>query len=496
VLAQTDIDHLDELAADSVQRHDRHAIPLPSEQPAPAEEDLVDTLQRSGAKHLAHTIDPDIDVVDEWARLNSLPDLEARRDHCRDIERLATERVGVHPDALTAAHQRAERVARFGRPGDTVKALDRHNIGTLIDHDDAHGRATVAFVSASGRTAERALPWSELELHSDETTPRELPPTAQWWLDQHAKAIDATARDWTAFLDDRGVAAGEAELADRAARRKVERATNELIADRPDWMINLLGYQPADPVGLQTWTSAVRDIARWQQRAGQSAEAIPSELGQRLLATRAWLDRRDHQSPMWPHRRSHRELVARRGELDAILNTAPSDHRHLVERLRSGEPTLLDDTAQALADIVDHQRGRRDWILEHWPHIVEFAEVTQTLDAGLWGPDVESIIANLDPDSGSALAEAIDTDEPWIRFAVARMASQWATELDAEATDLLHDIADYRVRSATSGIQPIVDGPMSSENDGERDDLVARIDRTGDTRNLQAQRLLQPLDLT
>jgi hypothetical protein len=76
------------------------------------------------------------------------------------------------------------------------------------------------------------------------------------------------------------------------------------------------------------------------------------------------------------------------------------------------------------------------------------------------------------------------------------MASQWATELDAEATDLLHDIADYRVRSATSGIQPIVDGPMSSENDGERDDLVARIDRTGDTRNLQAQRLLQPLDLT
>lgn len=495
VLAQPDIDHLDVLAADSVERHDRKAIPLPSEQHAPAEEDLVDTLQRSGAKHLAHTVDPDIDVVDEWSRLNTLPDLEARRDHCRDVERLATEHVGIHLDALNAAHQRAERVARFGRPGDTVKALDRHNIGTLIDHDDAHGRATVAFVSAAGQTAERTLPWSELELHSDATTLRELPPTAQWWLDQHAQAVDATARDWTAFLNNRGVTTGEAHLADRAAQRKVERATNELIADRPDWLINLLGYQPADPIGLQTWTSAVRDIARWQQQAGQSAEAagVPIELGQRLLATRAWLDRREHQSPMWPHRRSHRELVARRGELDAILDTAPSDHQHLIERLRSGEQTLLNDTAEALADIVEHQRGRRDWILEHWPHIIEFAEVTQTLDAGLWGPDLDSIIANLDPDPRSTLADSIAGDEPWLRLAIGRLASQWTTGLDGEATNLLHDIADYRVRSGASGIDPISDGPMSAEADDERAGLVARIDETTSERSPQVQPLVDPI---
>jgi hypothetical protein len=497
VLAQPDIDHLDELAADSVERHDRQAIPLPSEQPAPAEKDLIDTLQRSGAKHLAHTDDPDIDVVDEWSRLNTLPDLEARRDHCRDVERLATEHVGIHPDALTAAHQRAERVARFGRPGDTVKALDRHNIGTLIDHDDAHGRATVVFVSASGRTAERTLPWSELALRSDETTPRELPPTAQWWLDQHAKAVDATARDWTVFLDNRGVAAGEADLADRAARRKVERATNELIADRPDWLINLLGYQPADPIGLQTWTSAVRDIARWQQQTGRSAEAagVPIELGQRLLATRAWLDRREHQSPMWPHRRSHRELVARRVELDAILDAAPSDHQRLVERLRSGEPTLLNETAEALADIVEHQRGRRDWILEHWPHIVEFAEVTQTLDAGLWGPDVDSIIANLDPDPSSAFADSVAGEEPWLRLAIGRLASQWTTELHDGAATLLHDIADYRVRSGASGIDPLGDGPMPVDQEGDREDLLRRLDKIGGGRSAQVEQLISPIDV-
>ena len=495
VLAQPDIDHLDELAADSVERHDRNAIPLPSEQPAEAEDDLVDTLQRSGAKHLAHTTDPYIDLVDEWSRLNTLPALEARRDHCRHVEQLATEHVGIHPATLTPAHQRAEQTARFGRPGDTVTALDRHNNGTLIDHDDAHGRATVAFVSATGRTAERTLPWSELELHCDNTTPRELPPPAQWWLDRHAAAVDATTAEWIEFLVEEGVSPDEADLADRAARRKVEQATNELIADRPRWLINLIGYQPADPIGLQTWTSAVRDIARWQLRAGPDAANVPDELGQHLLATRAWLDRRDHETPMWPHRRSHRELIARRAELDDILDTAPSDQQHLIERLREGEPRLLNDTAAALAEVVEQQQGRRSWILEHWPHIVEYAEVTQTFDAGLWGPDIDTIRVHLDPDPGSALARAVDTDEPWIRLAIGSVAPQWETNLNVEALDLLHDIADYRSRLGASGIEPMADGPRSNETDVERDDLVARLQRARDGGDRQAQPPLQPVEL-
>ncbi len=494
MLAQPDIDHLDELAVDSVERHDRNAIPLPSEQPAPAEVDLVDTLQRSGAKHLAHTSDPHVDLVDEWSRLNTLPALEVRRDHCRYVEKLATEHVGIHPDPLTAAHQRADRTARFGRPGDSVTALDRHNIGTLIDHDDTHGRATVAFVSATGRAAERTLPWSELELHTDNTTPRELPPPARWWLDQHAAAVDATTAEWTAFLDKRGVDQGEADLADRAARRKVERATNELIADRSPWLINLLGYQPADPIGLQTWTSAVRDIARWQLHAGPSAATVPAELGQHILATRAWLDRRDHETPMWPHRRSHRELIARRAELDDILDTAPSDQQHLIEQLRSGEPRLLNDTAEALTEIIEHQRDRRSWILEHWPHIVEYAEVTQTLDAGLWGPDIDTILDHLDPDPGSALADAIDTDEPWIRLAIGRLAPQWAAELDAEATDLLHDIADHRVQSGMSGAQPIASSPLAADGWGQRIDLAARLDPLIDGNGPHDRVLIDPVD--
>ena len=198
---------------------------------------------------------------------------------------------------------------------------------------------------------------------------------------------------------------------------------------------------------------------------------------------------------MWPHRRSHRELVARRTELDAILDTAPSDQHHLIERLRSGEPRLLNDTAEALTEVVERQRNRRSWILEHWPHIVEYAEVTQTLNTGLWGPDIDTILDHLDPDPGSALAEAIDTEEPWIRLAIGRLAPQWATELDAEATDLLHDITDCRVRSGATGIAPIADGPMSNETDVEGDDLVARLERTGNGRDRQVQPLPQPVDL-
>ncbi len=495
VLAQPDIDHLDEVAADSVERHDRNAIPLPSEQPAPADDDLVDTLERSGAKHLAHTTDPHVDLVDEWSRLNTLPALEDRRDHCRHVEQLATEHVGIHPDTLAAAHGRAERVARLGRPGDTVTALDRHNIGTLIDHDDVHGRAAVAFVSATGRAAERTLPWSELELHTDSSTPRELPPPARWWLGQHAAAVDATTAEWTAFLDQREVNKNEAELADRAARHKIERTTNELIADRPPWLINLLGYQPADPIGLQTWTSVVRDIARWQLHAGQAETTVPDELGQHLLTTRAWLDQRDPQTPTWPHRRSHRELVARRAELDAIFDTAPSDQHHLIERLRNGEPRLLNDTAEALTEVIEHQRDRRSWILEHWPHIVEYAEVTQTLDAGLWGPDIDTILDHADPDPGSALADAIDTDEPWISLAIGRLAPQWATELDAEATDLLHEIADHRDQSGMSGAQPIANSPLAAEDWGQRIDLAARLDQLIDGNGQDDRMLIDSVDI-
>ena len=68
------------------------------------------------------------------------------------------------------------------------------------------------------------------------------------------------------------------------------------------------------------------------------------------------------------------ELVERRGELDAILASAPADQRHVVQALTNGQLTL-GDTTEILRDALSQQGERRRWILEHWPHIVESGEV-------------------------------------------------------------------------------------------------------------------------
>jgi conjugative relaxase-like TrwC/TraI family protein len=478
VLTQPDIDRLDDLAADTLDRHDRHAIPLPGETPPQTEDQLVDTLHRSGAKHLAHTIDPGVDLVDEWSRLNTLAELETRRDHCRHIEHLATEHVGIHPDQLRIAHERAERVARYVNPGSTVKALDRHNIGTLVEHDDANGRALVAFVCADGRTAERSLRWSELELLDQVSMPRQVSATGEWWLARHAEAVDGTISDWIGVLSGHDVQPGEADLADRAARRLLERATNHLIADQPDWLINVVGHPPSDPIGLQTWTNATRELAVWQQHhtAETPASTEPNwgRLAERLLATRAWLDQREPAAPEWPRRRSRRQLVARRNALDDVLANAPADHTDLIARLRSGDPTLLDDTAQALADLIQDQHDRRQWILEHWPHIVEYAEITQTLDHQLWGPDTASILHRATAEPGTPLGDAIANDEPWLHLAVARFAPQWATELEPDVWCYLDAVAEYRARWQVTSALPLDQPPVDRAQNAAREQLIAQ----------------------
>jgi hypothetical protein len=156
---------------------------------------------------------------------------------------------------------------------------------------------------------------------------------------------------------------------------------------------------------------------------------------------------------------------------------------------------LLNDTAEALNEVVEVQRDRRSWILEHWPHIIEYGEVTQTLDAGLWGPDVDTILDNLDPDPNSALADAIDAGEPWLRLAVGRLAAQWTHQLDTEAVDLLHDIADHRIRTGTTTTQPVVDAPFEADAYDERIELATRLDQLIDNNGPRDRVLIDPIDI-
>ncbi|MDO8363856.1 MAG: AAA family ATPase [Actinomycetota bacterium] len=475
VITKPEAEQIDLLARDPLERHDQDGIPLPTEEPGTVDDELVDTFERSRAKHLAHTIDPHIANVDALAR-RPLDQLEARVAQCRHIERLANEHIGVAATELRHAIATATRTATHAAIGQTVKALDRHNIGTIIGLDDTAGEVLVGFLSADGKSAERSLAWHEVEILDEHTTPRSLPDSARTRFAQLTHAADATLAAWTNYLADNGIDPGEADNVQQAIRRVIERATNALIADRPQWLTTLVGYQPADPIGTQTWTTAVRDIATWQTRHhhdGDNVGVLPvpddaarqawEALSTRLVHTKAWLDHRDPPTVLWPHRRSHHELVARRTELDQIFETAPADQQPLIARLRRGDPQLVDDTAETLKGALDTQHARRHWILEHWPHIVEYAEIANTLINQLWGPDTAAILNNLAPEPGSALAGAVAADEPWLPIAIGGLAPQWATELELGAGVQLHAIADYRQRWNVTGSQPLGRSPADSD---------------------------------
>ena len=466
VITKPEAEQIDLLARDPLERHDQHGIPLPTEEPGDIDAELVDAFERSGAKHLAHTIDPNVTTVDALSQ-RPLDHLEARLFQCRRIERLANEHIGVDASELRHAVATASHTATHAAIGVTVKALDRHNIGTIIGLDDTAGHVLVGFLSTDGKCAERSLAWQEVEILDQHATARVLPESACTRLAQLNQAADATLTNWTSYLAENGIAPGEADNVQQSIRRVIERAANTLIAEQPQWLTTLVGYQPDDPIGTQTWAAAVRDIATWRTRhhytgddvgltAGVDGQNRSSweALNTRLVHVKAWLDHRDLPTVAWPRRRSRPELVARRTELDQIFDTAPADQQPLITRLRRGDPQLLDDTAETLKTALETQHARRHWILEHWPHIVEYAEITNTLAHQLWGADTATILGNLVPETGSALAAAVAAEELWLAIAVGGLASQWATELRSDAANQLHAIAEYRQRWSVTSTQP------------------------------------------
>ncbi|MBI4885411.1 MAG: hypothetical protein HY826_15300, partial [Actinobacteria bacterium] len=508
VITRPEAEQIDLLARDPLERHDQHGIPLPTEEPGTIDDELVETFERSRAKHLAHTIDPHVTTVDALAR-RPLDQLEARVAECRHIVRLANEHIGVDATELRHAIATATRTATHAAIGQTVKALDRHNIGTIIGLDDTAGEVLVGFLSADGKSAERSLAWHEVEILDEHTTPRSLPDSARTRFAQLAHAADATLAAWTNYLAENGIDPGEADNVQQAIRRVIERATNALIADQPQWLTTLVGYQPADPIGTQTWTTAVRDIATWRTRHhhdGDNVGVLPvpedaarqawEALNTRLVHNKAWLDHRDPPTVLWPHRRSHHELVARRTELDQIFETAPADQQPLIARLRRGDPQLLDDTAETLKGALDNQHARRHWILEHWPHIVEYAEVTNTLTNQLWGPDTATILSNLVPKTGSALAAAVAAGEQWLPIAVGALAPQWATSLEPDVAVQLDAIADYRHRWSVTSTQPLGATPATPDQLAEHEHLGQLLTHTPEMADVRVDtRVSRGLDL-
>ena len=241
-----------------------------------------------------------------------------------------------------------DHTARHAAIGVSVKALDRHNIATFVDIDDAAGTVLVV-VSKDGAIAERDLPWQHVAILDRDIEPRHLTPAAADTLQRTRTELEDKLTAWTDTVIALGSDRDEVTILQRAADRAVAIGVGELAGDQPDWLHHLIGPRPTDTMGATTWDAIVGDVVAWQQRHPTTgsdglgpAPAEPTDARQwqdlttRCASARTWLTTTARPEAVWPVVRSHRELARRHRELDAILDIAPDDTRHVINAARSG----------------------------------------------------------------------------------------------------------------------------------------------------------------
>jgi conjugative relaxase-like TrwC/TraI family protein len=381
-------------ATTEAERHDTGLTPA-DERADDIDTHLTERLTRSRGKQLAHTLDPDLGLVNDLATTIPFNDLVARRNHALTAERLTTTWLGHDGADLTQERDRLEHTARRLAIGIRISPADRDNVGTVTAIDDHAATATVQFVSVDNRTADRTFDWRNLRT-IDNTLEQQLTPTAEHTLTRLLDELDDRIADWNNTLATHGVNPSDASRFGAAVERATEQATNMLRADQPEWTHQMLGHRPVDVVGAHTWDGALRDIARWRLTAdiparqpGLGPAPITPEaydewrsLTTKTADTRVWLATTDRTLPDEALTRTVDQLLERSDELDEILDAAPADCRHIIDELHSGQLTL-DDTAELLTFALQQQGDRRDWIIEHWPHIVEYQEIDRALL--VWG---------------------------------------------------------------------------------------------------------------
>jgi hypothetical protein len=162
-------------------------------------------------------------------------------------------------------------------------------------------------------------------------------------------------------------------------------------------LTHIVGERPADPIGADLWDDAVRTVARYQLTAGHQPPDISfndwNVLAASLDRTRTWLATTDRLTATPVVVRTPAERANRVLQLEVILASAPTDCRHFINELQSGQ-LAIGHTEELLQAALTQQEERKTWIVEHWPHIVEYHELTTV--------------------PGAPLAPAVDRDEPTI----------------------------------------------------------------------------------
>ena len=149
----------------------------------------------------------------------------------------------------------------------------------------------------------------------------------------------------------------------------------------------------------QVWDDTVHEIAAYQLRAHLETDhglGGDQDLARSVAETRVWLaSYSDAPDASVVPMRTDDEMHARRTELDVIFDSAPADHRPLIARLRDGGQLSFDETTELLADALRAQDARTRWILAHWPHVVEYAEIGRALEAGVGADPVEATMLDV-----------------------------------------------------------------------------------------------------
>ncbi len=489
VLTAPELDTLDA----ELSRHDS-PIPLPGEAPD-IDDELNRRLNTSRAKLLALTRDPYADLIASTAASHDLATLEARAGHARQVERRATTTAGIDPTVAAPRLERAVHTATHAAVGQTVKALDRNNIGTILALDDTAGTVRVVFVATAGREAQRDMRWDEVQIMDRDLLPRHLQPATQAALDRAVAPARERIERWHAVVADHGVGPADRHVYERAARLSVDRAAAHLAAAQPDWLTERIGTRPTRPAAAQVWDDTVRHLAGHRTRhhindphsALGTAPADPTlaetwDRGNRLVAeARVWLDTHTPGPTLAPTRiRSRLELEDRRDILDATFATAPADHRGLIDQLQTGGTLPFDNIAELLTDALAAQGERRQWILEHWPHVVEYAQIADTIDRGLAGPDPTSILDALTGASNPRLSSAVSEREPWLVTLASRLTPVDQDTPNADVAQLLGDIAGYRHRWDITHPDPLGTAAHDPEQAAERTLLSLAIDHAHD----------------
>ena len=407
-------------AAEIGERDHATGLPLLGETEHP-EHDLLTTIARSEAKTFATTTDPAAAQVATLAAqpLDSLGD---RLNNAATAEARAMASGLADPADDLAALERARHARHHLLPDRRVRALDRDNVGTIIDLHDTTGDATVLFIADDGTPAIRTLAWSDLK-PIDHPEPVDITPDAQQWLDREADRIERSADLWATSLADHSIEPGEAALLRRAIQTRRDLLARQIHADSPDWLTWWVGTRPADPAGATVWDDTTSTIATWRDLHHVDLEqpglgVAPTDAHERdqwldamatTLAQRAWLsDRNPRVTQAGFPALTPVEIHDRISQLDQIFADAPADHSRIIDDLVAGHLTTPDLHA-ALTEARSAQTERDRWILANWPYIVEHHELQRLAEQhdplAHWPtpirPTVEAVLdklaARLDP---------------------------------------------------------------------------------------------------